>query len=44
MQTLCKTLGAGLLGLGMLSQEAEAESMYNAVKSSVAVYNPKNIG
>ena len=43
MQTLCKSLGAGLLTMSMLNGEANAESMYNVVKSSVLVFNPKNI-
>lgn len=42
MRSLAKTVGTSLLALGLLNQEANAESMYNAVKSSVTVFNGRN--
>ena len=42
MKTLVSAAGLGLFGLGLLSREAAAESMYNPTKSSVTTFNHKN--
>ena len=42
MKTFVSTVMAGMLGLGLLGQQAAAETMYNPVKSSIMNLNPKN--
>ena len=42
MKSFAKTCITGLIGMGLLGQDAAAESLYNPVKSSVTIYNPKN--
>ena len=42
MKSFVSTMMAGMLGVGLLSQQANAESFYNPVKSQVMNLNPKN--
>ena len=42
MRSFSKTVLSGLVGLGMLGTQAEAEPFYNPTKSSVMNLNNKN--
>ena len=42
MKSFVSTVMTGMLGVGLLGQQAAAESMYNPVKSSIMNLNPKN--
>ena len=42
MRSIVTTVGSSLLGMSLLNNQANAESIYNPSASSVSVFNTKN--